>query len=47
VVTPIELLDTANAIAKTILKNLETTILKYKAIVNDGFRLPSWRGPQA
>jgi hypothetical protein len=39
VVTPIELLDTANAIAKAILKNQER-MMKYKAIVNDGFRLP-------
>jgi hypothetical protein len=40
VVTPIELLDTANAIAKAILKNQERMMLKYKAIINDGFRLP-------
>ncbi len=40
VVTPIELLDTASAIANAILKNQERMMLKYKAIVNDAFRLP-------
>jgi enoyl-CoA hydratase len=40
VVNPTELLDTAKAIAKAILKNQERMTLKYKAIINDGFRLP-------
>jgi enoyl-CoA hydratase/carnithine racemase len=37
---PIELLHTAKAIAKAILKNQERMTLKYKATVKDGFRLP-------
>jgi hypothetical protein len=40
VVTPIELLDTAKAIAKAILKNQKRMTFKYKATVKDGFRLP-------
>jgi hypothetical protein len=41
VVTLIELLDTQpKAIAKAILKNQERMMLKYKAIINDGFTLP-------
>ncbi len=40
-VTLIELLDTQpKAIAKAILKNQERMMLKYKAIINDGFTLP-------
>jgi enoyl-CoA hydratase/carnithine racemase len=40
VVNPTELLDTAKAIAKAILKNQERMTLEYKATVKDGFRLP-------
>jgi hypothetical protein len=40
VVTPIELLDTAKAIAEAILKNQERMTLKYKTTIKDGFRLP-------
>ncbi len=39
-VTPIELLDTAKAIAEAILKNQERMTLKYKTTIKDGFRLP-------
>jgi hypothetical protein len=40
VATPIELLDTAKAIAEAILKNQERMTLKYKTTIKDGFRLP-------
>jgi len=35
-----ELLGTARGIAEAILKNQEGLVLKYKAVINDGFKLP-------
>jgi enoyl-CoA hydratase/carnithine racemase len=40
VVPPSELLGTARGIAEAILKNQEGLVLKYKAVINDGFKLP-------
>ncbi|KAL2620860.1 hypothetical protein R1flu_001065 [Riccia fluitans] len=40
VVPPIELMQTANAIAETILKNNENMVLNRKAVVNDGANMP-------
>lgn len=40
VVAPSELLGAARGIAEAILKNNEGLFLKYKAVINDGFKLP-------
>ena len=39
VVNHAELLSTARGIADAIIKNNETLVLKYKAVINDGFKL--------
>lgn len=40
VVPPSELLGAARGIAEAILKNQNGLVLKYKAVINDGFKLP-------
>lgn len=40
VVPPTELLPTARDIAQAILRNHDQLVLKYKAVINDGFKLP-------
>lgn len=40
VVPPKELLRTARDIAQAILRNHDQLVLKYKAVINDGFKLP-------
>lgn len=44
VVTTAELLNTARTIGEAILKNQEGLVLKYKAVINDGFRLSLGEG---
>lgn len=40
VVAPSELMRTAITIAEAILKNNEGLVVKYKTVINDGFKLP-------
>ncbi|GLJ45983.1 hypothetical protein SUGI_0968340 [Cryptomeria japonica] len=40
VVPPMELLKTAHSIAESIARNHEDLVLRYKAVINDGIRLP-------